>query len=95
MSGQETEKPQVTHKDIHDLNGGSDTNSDTFAGHHWPRLKAVITRALKSTDNISACAVSTGISNAALISVCIEEKKKKVTQKTKRAIRRIRKKRMT
>lgn len=77
MSGPETEKPQVTHKDTHDLNGGSDTASDTFAGHHWPRLKAVIARTLKSPNNISACAVSTGISNVALISVCVEEKNEK------------------
>lgn len=42
---------------------------DVFAGHHWPRLKAVIARTLKSPNNISACAVSTGISDVALISV--------------------------
>lgn len=47
------------------------TTSHTFTGHHWPRLKAVIARTLKSTDDISARAVSAGIANVTLISVCI------------------------
>lgn len=44
----------------------------TFTGHHWPRLKAVITCALKPTDDVDACAVAAGISNITLIRICVK-----------------------
>lgn len=47
--------------------------SHTFTGHHWPRLKAIITRTLKPADDIRACAIAARIANFTLISVCIEE----------------------
>lgn len=45
-------------------------SSRTFTGHHGTGLKAIITRTLEATDDVGACAVAAGVSNAALISVC-------------------------
>ena len=45
----------------------------TFTGHHWPGLKAIVTRTLEATDDISACAVAAGIANVTLIGVYIGE----------------------
>lgn len=58
---------------MHDGSESADIISHTFTGHHWSRLKAIITRTLKAADHISACAVAAGIADIALISVCIEE----------------------
>lgn len=42
----------------------------TLAGHHRPRLKAVITRTLEASDDIGACAVATGVADLTLVGVC-------------------------
>lgn len=56
----------------HDERESAGVCSRTFTGHHWPRLKAVLARALKATNDVVACAVSAGIANGTLISVCKE-----------------------
>lgn len=53
------------------------TASRTFAAHHRPRLKSVVTCTLEPTDDISARAVATRISNVTLIGVCVGEQQKK------------------
>lgn len=51
----------------------ADTIARTFARHHGPRLKAILARTLKATDDIGACAVAAGIANVALVNVCNED----------------------
>lgn len=41
----------------------------TFAGHHGPRLKALVAGALEASHHVGAGAVPTGIANGALVRV--------------------------
>ena len=62
--------------DVQRLHGARESArvaSRTFAGHHRPGLKAVITRTLEPTDHIGAGAVAAGIPNFTLVNVCVDD----------------------
>lgn len=53
----------------HWMERGAVPQVSTFAGHHGPRLKALVAGALEASHHVGAGAVPTGIANGALVRV--------------------------